>query len=65
MGGRGADIIQRSLSLLRPTIRKEGSELWANWNPRRKKDAIDEFLRQTMAAGSVLTASQLCVRCPV
>src|SRR6516162_2708379 len=36
----------RSLSLLRPTIRKEGSELWANWNPRRKKDAIDEFLRQ-------------------
>src|SRR5215467_2171743 len=26
----------RSLSLLRPTIRKEGSELWANWNPRRK-----------------------------
>jgi phage terminase large subunit len=37
---------QRSLSLLRPTIRKEGSELWANWNPRRKKDAVDEFLRQ-------------------
>jgi phage terminase large subunit len=36
----------RSLSLLRPTIRKEGSELWANWNPQRKKDAIDEFLRQ-------------------
>ena len=36
----------RSLALLRPTIRKEGSELWANWNPRRKKDAIDEFLRQ-------------------
>jgi hypothetical protein len=35
----------RSLSLLRPTIRKEGSEL-ANWNPQRKKDAIDEFLRQ-------------------
>jgi phage terminase large subunit len=34
---------QRSLSLLRPTIRKEGSELWANWNPRRKKDAVDEF----------------------
>ena len=35
----------RSLSLLRPTIRKEGSELWANWNPRRKSDAIDDFLR--------------------
>jgi Phage terminase large subunit len=25
----------RSLSLLRPTIRKEGSELWANWGPSR------------------------------
>jgi phage terminase large subunit len=36
---------QRSLSLLRPTIRTEGSQLWANWNPRRKSDAIDDFLR--------------------
>lgn len=35
----------RSLTLLRPTIRKEGSEIWAAWNPRRKTDAIDEFLR--------------------
>jgi terminase large subunit-like protein len=44
----------RSLSLLRPTIRKEGSELWANWNPRRKKDAIDEFLRQKRPANAVV-----------
>src|SRR6516165_7989317 len=36
---------QRSLSLLRPTIRVEGSQLWASWNPRRKSDAIDDFLR--------------------
>jgi phage terminase large subunit len=36
---------QRSLALLRPTIRAEGSEIWASWNPRRKTDAIDEFLR--------------------
>jgi phage terminase large subunit len=35
----------RSLSLLRPTIRSAGSEIWASWNPRRKTDAIDEFLR--------------------
>jgi len=35
----------RSLSMLRPTIRKEHSEIWASWNPRRKSDAIDEFLR--------------------
>ena len=26
----------RSLALLRPTIRVEGSEIWASWNPRRK-----------------------------
>lgn len=36
---------QRSLSLLRPTIRADNSEIWAGWNPRRKTDAIDEFLR--------------------
>ena len=35
----------RSLSLLRPTMRKDGSEIWASWNPRRKTDAIDEFMR--------------------
>ena len=35
----------RSLTLLRPTIRAEKSEIWASWNPRRKSDAIDEFLR--------------------
>lgn len=36
---------ERSLSLLRPTIRAEGSELWFSWNPRRKTDAVDKFLR--------------------
>src|SRR4029078_3625989 len=35
----------RSFALLRPTIRAENSELWASWNPRRKSDAIDDFLR--------------------
>jgi len=35
----------RSLTMLRPTIRAEGSEIWASWNPRRKVDAIDDFLR--------------------
>lgn len=35
----------RSLSLLRPTIRMLGSEIWASWNPTRKKDAIDDFFR--------------------
>jgi len=36
----------RSLALLRPTIRAEGSEIWASWNPRGKSDAIDQFLRE-------------------
>lgn len=35
----------RSLTLLRPTIRRPGSELWFGWNPRRKSDAVDEFFR--------------------
>jgi phage terminase large subunit len=36
---------EKSLRLLRPTIRKEGSEIWFSWNPRYESDAIDEFLR--------------------
>lgn len=35
---------QRSLEMLRPTIRAEGSELWFSWNPYRKSDPV-EFLR--------------------
>lgn len=33
----------KSLQLLRPTIRKENSELHFSWNPRRKKDPVDAF----------------------
>lgn len=36
---------QRSLDLLRPTIRKEGSELWFSWNPNSEKDPVDVLLR--------------------
>ena len=35
----------RSMTLLRPTIRAPGSELWFSWNPRRKTDAVDKMLR--------------------
>lgn len=35
----------RSMSLLRPTIRKEGSELWFSWNPMRPTDPVDMLLR--------------------
>lgn len=34
-----------SLTLLRPTIRAPGSELWFSWNPRRKSDPVDVMLR--------------------
>jgi phage terminase large subunit len=44
----------RSLSLLRPTIRAEGSELWASWNPRRKSDSIDDFFRARKPQGAVV-----------
>ncbi len=37
---------QHSLDLLRPTIRKAGSELWFSWNPRYKTDAVDKFFRK-------------------
>ncbi len=36
---------KRSLDLLRPTIRAEGSEIWFSWNPVREDDAVDEFMR--------------------
>jgi phage terminase large subunit len=35
----------RSLTLLRPTMRAAGSELWFGWNPRRKVDPVDVMLR--------------------
>jgi phage terminase large subunit len=37
---------QRSLDLLRPTLRKDGSELWFSWNPRFKTDPVDQFFRK-------------------
>lgn len=36
----------RSLDMLRPTIRKEGSELWFTWNPVNETDPVDLFLRK-------------------
>lgn len=36
---------QRSLDLLRPTIRSPGSQLWFGWNPRFATDPIDQLLR--------------------
>jgi phage terminase large subunit len=36
---------QRSLDLLRPTIRKPGSEIWFSWNPNKPTDPVDALLR--------------------
>ncbi|MEB2632065.1 phage terminase large subunit, partial [Peribacillus frigoritolerans] len=36
---------QKSLDMLRPTIRKPGSELWFSWNPRFETDPVDVLLR--------------------
>lgn len=36
---------QKSLDLLRPTIRKENSELWFSWNPDEPDDPIEKLLR--------------------
>lgn len=36
---------QSSLDMLRPTIRRDDSELWFSWNPRNKDDPVDKFFR--------------------
>jgi phage terminase large subunit len=35
----------RSLQLLRPTIRADDSEIWFSWNPRRRNDPVDQMFR--------------------
>lgn len=36
---------QKSLDLLRPTIRKPGSEIWFSWNPSLPTDPVDVLMR--------------------
>lgn len=38
-------LTRRSWDMLRPTIRRPNSEIWASWNPRLRTDAVDEFFR--------------------
>ena len=44
---------QRSLDMLRPTIRKPGSELWFSWNPRYKTDPVDAFFRKNPSEDAI------------
>lgn len=47
-------ISQRSLDLLRPTIRADGSELWFSWNPNKPSDPVDALLRGEMPPQSAI-----------
>lgn len=47
----------RSLRLLRATIRKPGSEIWASWNPRHATDPIDDLFR-----GGEPPPDSVCIR---
>lgn len=45
---------QKSLDMLRPTIRAEGSELWFSWNPRHDSDPVDRFFRAKPPADAIV-----------
>lgn len=45
---------QLSLDLLRPTIRKPGSEILFSWNPRYKTDPVDILLRKNAPPDTVV-----------
>lgn len=36
---------QRSLDIVRPTLRKAGSQIWLSWNPRKRTDPVDALMR--------------------
>lgn len=36
---------QKSLDMLRPTMREDDSEIWFSWNPRKASDPVDVLLR--------------------
>lgn len=47
-------ISDKSLTLLTPTIREAGAELWFTWNPRFETDPVDRLLRQNPPEGAVV-----------
>jgi phage terminase large subunit len=40
----------RSLTLLTPTLRMAGAEIWFSWNPNKETDPVDAFMRGRDAA---------------
>lgn len=49
-------VAQRSWDLLIPTVRKPGSEIWAEWNPDQPTDPVDQMFRGSGGAppGSIV-----------
>lgn len=47
-------ISQKSLDLLTPTIRKEGSEIWFSWNPESAEDPVDRLMRADPPEGATV-----------
>lgn len=43
----------RSLELLDPTLRKEGSEIWCSWNPNREGDPVEQLFKDNDNAALV------------
>jgi phage terminase large subunit len=48
---------QRSLDLLRPTIREKDSEIWLSWNPRFATDPVDKLLRGDQTPPDVIVVN--------
>jgi len=44
----------KSLTMLRPTIRKPSSQLWFGWNPDKASDPIDNLLRNQPPPNSII-----------
>lgn len=45
---------RKSYDILTPTIRKDGSEIWASWNPENESDPIDQELRNSPPESSLV-----------
>lgn len=52
-------ISERSLELLLPTIRADGSEIWFSWNPFTPEDAIERFFSKLSNEKILVTVNYL------
>lgn len=52
-------ISERSLELLLPTIRADGSEIWFSWNPFTPEDAIERFFSKPSNEKILVTVNYL------